>query len=217
MKFFNNKNIVINKCYKCNKNITNIDKQEICEKCKKIFHKNCINENKNKNILCINCEKNINLNLSKIDNYFNQHKLINNKIEKSKEINKNNNNNILSQDYNIYIKISQKINKSLKPILSYNGHIKLPKTLTSKQKEILLKSLYRGLEVKGIKFNDDLIYLDNDCPEIMNNTLLENGIKEISTYIKKIYNTFKNNSRKGIYGPLKIIEDPIYYKFNKNK
>ena len=57
--------------------------------------------------------------------------------------------------------------------------MKLPKQLNTFQKQILKKSLFRALEVKNIKFNDDLIYLDKDCPESMNNSLLEQDIKEI--------------------------------------
>ena len=87
--------------------------------------------------------------------------------------------------------------------------MKLPKQLNTFQKQILKKSLFRALEVKNIKFNDDLIYLDKDCPESMNNSLLEQDIKEISLYNKEIYYKFKERSRKGEYAPIEIIDDPI--------
>ena len=51
--------------------------------------------------------------------------------------------------------------------------MKLSKQLNPIQKEKMKKSLFRALEVKNITFNDDLVYIDKDCPESMNNSLLE--------------------------------------------
>ena len=71
------------------------------------------------------------------------------------------------------------------------------------------KSLFRALKTKNIIFNDDLIYLDEDCPESMNNSLLEHDIKEIAPYNKETYYKFKEKSRNGEYAPIEIIDDPI--------
>ena len=47
-----------------------------------------------------------------------------------------------------------------------------------------MKSLFRDLEAKGIEFNDDLVYIDKDCPKEMNNSLLESSIQILNdTYL----------------------------------
>ena len=79
----------------------------------------------------------------------------------------------------------------------------------TKKIERMMTSLFRALQVKGITFNDDLVYMDPDCPAKMNNSLLETGINEISPYNKKIYYSFKERSRKGEYAPVEVIDDPI--------
>jgi hypothetical protein len=86
---------------------------------------------------------------------------------------------------------------------------RLPMKLTTKQKEVLQKSILHANLVKGITFNDDLCYTDPDCTKEMNNTQSEPGVNKLSQYNKLIYYSFKEKSRKGEYAPLEIIEDDI--------
>ena len=80
---------------------------------------------------------------------------------------------------------------------------------TSKElAEKSMKSLFRGLEAKGINFSDDLVYLDPDCPKEMNNSLLESSIQQLNASNKKKYYKFKEQSRIGIYAPVEVVDDP---------
>ena len=206
----------LKKCFKCNK-IIEIKNNNIicqCEKCKNYFHQNCFNAEKTNNkILCSSCENIINQNFqsTKINDFFKSKKFLGQKREKEKE--KENKLNLsIKEDFEIYTTITKEIFKKPKRnnnLKTKDGKIRLPKQINTMQKEKMKKSIFRALEAKNIKFNDDLIYLDEDCPESMNNSLLEQNIKEISKYNKTIYYKFKERSRKGEYAPIKIIDDPI--------
>ncbi len=215
----------IKKCFKCNKNIevnnNNNNNNNInnnicqCEKCKNYFHEKCFyNEKSNKKILCSQCENLISKTIqsTKINDFFKTKKFLGTKrdSEKKKEIEKNINLSI-KEDFEIYTTITKEIftkSNNKNPILK-DGKMKLPKILSNYQKEIMKKSLFRALKTKNIIFNDDLIYLDEDCPESMNNSLLEHDIKEIAPYNKETYYKFKEKSRNGEYAPIEIIDDPI--------
>jgi hypothetical protein len=93
-----------------------------------------------------------------------------------------------------------------------SGKLKLPKELNIHQKMILQSSLYRALKVKGIEFDDDLIFNDPECPPEMNDSSLEIGIQKISNYNKEIYYKFKRRSKVGEYPPLEIVDDQIQVK-----
>ncbi len=86
--------------------------------------------------------------------------------------------------------------------------IRLPKKMSKEMTEKSMKSLFRGLEAKGINFSDDLVYLDSDCPKEMNNSLLESSIQQLNASNKKKYYKFKEQSRKGIYAPVEVVDDP---------
>lgn len=194
-------------CFKCKKSLSKQGEISTCEKCKNEFHVNCFRVNEHEKIVCDTCEKKISfaLRATKISDYFKTEKqMLGNKRSKSKE----NIDKVVENDLDIYKTISKTI---LKDNNSKNkgGHMKLPKTLNKKQKEKMMTSLFRALQVKNITFNDDLIYLDSDCPSTMNNSLLEPGIQSISDYNKKIYNAFKTRSRQGIYAPVEVIDDPV--------
>ena len=193
-------------CFKCKEKISEKNICQ-CEKCKNIFHIKCFSNENNNKILCEPCEKRINKTYlsTKINDFFKtkkQNTYLGNKRE-NKILN-----STIKEDFKIYTTITKEIYNS-KSIIFNDGKMKLPKQLNTFQKQILKKSLFRALEVKNIKFNDDLIYLDKDCPESMNNSLLEQDIKEISLYNKEIYYKFKERSRKGEYAPIEIIDDPI--------
>ncbi len=83
------------------------------------------------------------------------------------------------------------------------------KQLPIKKVEELKENLKNALIFKSIDFNDDLTFLDSDCPESMNNSKLEPGIQKMSSYNKSIYYKFKQRTRKGEYPGLEIIEDTI--------
>lgn len=190
----------LKKCGSCKEIISTENKAE-CEKCKKLFHTGCFTKDK---IVCEECEKKISVALraTKISDYFKTEKFLGQKREKDK-INQD-----IKSDFDIYQKISEKVSKTLKNP-NRDGHMKLPKQLSKKQKEIMMKSLFRALQVKNIQFNDDLVFIDKDCPSEMNNSMLESGINPISAYNKKIYEAFKERSRKGEYAPVEVIDDPI--------
>ena len=199
-----------NKCAKCRRDMTNKEDIQQCEKCKGDFHSRCFGNTENEKIICDECEKKITVALraTKISDYFKSTKLLGNKRAKSKD----KINDMIQKDFDIYQTISQKLSTEASSIpsgSSHDGHIKLPKNLNKKTKERMMTSLFRALQVKGITFNDDLVYMDPDCPAKMNNSLLETGINEISPYNKKIYYSFKERSRKGEYAPVEVIDDPI--------
>jgi len=206
-------NEINKKCFKCNKKIDEKKKFSQCEKCKNFFHQNCFSKEKQSNkILCESCEKLINktLKTTKINDFFKSKKksFLNQKRENSKSLTKNLD-SIIKEDFKIYTTITKEIYSNNKNLIFTDGKMKLPKQLNELQKEKMKKSLFRALEVKNIKFNDDLVYIDKDCPESMNNSLLEQDIKEIAIYNKEIYYKFKERSRKGEYAPVEIIDDPI--------
>ena len=211
-----NKNIYFEKkdkkCFKCNKTLDEKESSCQCEKCGNFFHQKCFSiENPNSKILCQSCEILINntLKSTKINDFFKStKKYLSLKRDNSKSIDKKLE-SMIREDFNIYITITKEIYNTRKIAIFNDGKMKLPKQLNSIQKEKMKKSLFRALEVKNILFSDDLVYIDKDCPESMNNSLLEPDIKEIAYYNKEIYYKFKERSRKGEYPPVEIIDDPI--------
>lgn len=199
------------KCHKCKLDLSADSKTEQCEKCQGDFHIECFGNNVNGKILCEECEKKIKVALraTKISDYFKSEKLLGQKRAKSKD----KINSEIKKDFDLYQTISKKLSNdsssTQKNNTSRDGHMKLPKTLNRKQKDLMMTSLFRALQVKDITFNDDLVYLDPDCPQTMNNSLIETGIAEISNYNKKIYYSFKERSRKGEYAPIEVIDDPV--------
>jgi hypothetical protein len=95
--------------------------------------------------------------------------------------------------------------------------LRLPKELTSTQREILQKSLFRALQVKGIEFCDDLNFNDKECPPDKNDSSLEVGIQSISNYNKDIFYKFKVKSRKADYAPLEIVDDEIQVNISNSR
>ncbi len=163
-----------------------------CFKCQKDFHLKCFRKDskeiktKKSKIICDGCENSIQSKMKnmRISDFF--------KPEKNASALTYNQNSCLN-------------NKSK----SGEAKLKLPKDLTSTQREILQKSLFRALEVKGIEFCDDLNYNDKECPPEKNDSSLEVGIQSISNFNKDIYYKFKIKSRKAEYAPLEIVDDEI--------
>ena len=119
--------------------------------------------------------------------------------------------NLLNSETKREIQICVNINKAI------NAHnlpeicdvpIRLPRKMPKEMEERSMKSLFRGLEAKGIQFSDDLVYMDSDCPKEMNNSLLESSIQQFDSLNKKKYYQFKEQSRKGIYAPVEVVDDP---------
>jgi hypothetical protein len=108
--------------------------------------------------------------------------------------------------------IEKKSLKSSKNIKSSSANFKLGRKLSETQKSILKESLFRALYVKSINFNDDLCYIDKECPCELNNAANEPGIQAISDFNKKIYYKFKERTRRGEYPPLEIIDEEIQVK-----
>lgn len=214
------KPIEISQCNKCNKDIEDNGMTFNCEKCHLVFHKICFNQPNDKSasmkIVCSDCEMKISsvLKTTHIIDYFTNSKIVKN--TSIKDMNKANNKNNETttngkSDNNADVELLYKISKEIlieKPKQN-EGHIKLPKPLSQKKKDLLMKSLFRALTVKEITFNDDLVFLDSDCPKEMNNAYYEPGIPKISDYNKKIYYLFKEKSRIGEYAPVEVIDDPI--------
>ena len=119
--------------------------------------------------------------------------------------------NIMNIETKREIQICVNINKAIKaynvPEIC-NVPIRLPRKMPKEMAEKSMKSLFRGLEAKGIQFSDDLVYIDADCPKEMNNSLLENSIQQFDASNKKKYYKFKEQSRKGIYAPVEVVDDP---------
>jgi hypothetical protein len=86
---------------------------------------------------------------------------------------------------------------------------KLSKELTQEQRKLLHTSLFRALNVKSIKFMDDLCFLDPDCPPSMNDARKEPSIQLISNYNKEIYYKFKEKTRIGDYPSIEVIDDEV--------
>lgn len=187
-------------CFKCKKKLVS-DIIKNCEKCHQNFHLKCF-KNKDTKIVCFDCEKQISnkIQTTKISNFFKTTKISIQNKDKSK----------LNSDFKVYTTITEKImNGTGLPKVKCEGKLKLPKMVNDDNKKLMMESLFRALEVKKITFNDDLVYLDEDCPRDMNNAKLEPGIGEMSEYNKKIYESFKERSRKGIYAPIEVVDDEV--------
>ena len=223
-------------CHKCNKQIKDKDLSSTCEKCKNIFHaETCFitnnQNNKNNNskqkkiehkILCEKCEKLISneMHTTKISDFFKSKKFIGNKrnyddkdkkdinkIQKINEDKKSGLNSETKREIQICVNINKAIKENQSPEIC-NVPIRLPRKMSKQIEEKSMKSLFRGLEAKGIEFNDDLVYIDKDCPKEMNNSLLESSIQILNEQNKKKYYKFKEKSRKGIYAPVEVVDDP---------
>ena len=190
------------------------------------YNKKNIKQKIEQKIICDKCEKFISNEMytTKISDFFKAKKFINNKrnlddkekkdtyIYKNTKIkNETSQNNGLNSETKREIQICVNINKAIKekqkPEIS-NIPIRLPRKMPKKVEEKSMKSLFRALEAKGIEFNDDLVYIDKDCPKEMNNSLLESSIQILNEQNKKKYYKFKEKSRKGIYAPVEVVDDP---------
>ena len=135
----------------------------------------------------------------KISDFFKAKKFINNKrnldekeknnylYKNSKTKNDNTQKSGLNSETKREIQICVKINKAIKEKQNpevCNVPIRLPRKMPKEIEEKSMKSLFRGLEAKGIEFNDDLVYIDKDCPKEMNNSLLESSIQILNEQSK---------------------------------
>jgi hypothetical protein len=102
-----------------------------------------------------------------------------------------------------------------KKLISYYPKFILFKPIEEKKMEILKKKFLQALLIKNIEFSDDLKYLDEDCPESMNNSCLEPGIQKMSSENKKIFYKFKEFTRQGDYPGLEIFEDKFQVIINR--
>jgi hypothetical protein len=194
----------------------------------------CYERKKDYKILCEKCEKLISreMHTIKISDFFKAKKLLGNKrskkekekdddtytsttkskmSEEDEKVNNSTSSNLLNNETKREIQICVNINKAI------NAHnlpeicdvpIRLPRKMPKEMAERSMKSLFRGLEAKGIRFSDDLVYIDSDCPKEMNNSLLESSIQQFDSLNKKKYYQFKEQSRKGIYAPVEVVDDP---------
>lgn len=195
-------------CQRCNKQLIYKKSQSKCEKCHLVYHNHCLKGDK---IICGNCEQSIieAFKTLKLSDYFQTNakpSLFQIKSPKETKL------KLKNKEYKLMLKLSN--DSFFKSYLSKKrqrneGKLKLPKALSNKQKESMQKSLYRALTVKNIVFSDDLVFLDKDCPIELNNSLLEPSIQKMSLYNTQIFKKFKMQSRKGEYGPIKIIDDSI--------
>ena len=144
-----------------------------------------------------------NNNKNNIDNNFETQKGENNEYNSDL----NNLNSETKREIQIYVNINRAIKEKQIPEIC-NVPIRLPKKMSKQMEEKSLRSLFRGLEVKGIEFNDDLVFIDKDCPKELNNSLLESSIQQLNEQNKKKYYKFKEKSRKGIYAPVEVVDDP---------
>ena len=225
-------------CHKCNKIIKDKSSISTCEKCKNVFHSDtCFinikgNNIKEHKILCEKCEQLISkeIHTTKISDFFKAKKFlgykrinkdkddelytsttkskISEEDEKSIDISSSNS---INKETKREIQICVNINKAIKAYTHpeiCDVPIRLPRKMTKEMEEKSMKSLLRGLEAKGIHFSDDLVYIDFDCPKEMNNALLESSIQQLNPSNKKKYYKFKEQSRKGIYAPVEVVDDP---------
>ena len=140
-------------------------------------------------------------------NYDDKDKKDINKIQKINEDKKSGLNSETKREIQICVNINKAIKENQSPEIC-NVPIRLPRKMSKQIEEKSMKSLFRGLEAKGIEFNDDLVYIDKDCPKEMNNSLLESSIQILNEQNKKKYYKFKEKSRKGIYAPVEVVDDP---------
>ena len=214
----NNKKI----CHKCNKEIKNKALISTCEKCKNIFHSDsCFvnsktnnNSGKDHKILCEKCEKLIGYKRLKDkekddDLYTSTTKSkISEEDEKSMDVSSSNSINYeTKREIQICVNINRAINEYNQPEIC-EVPIRLPRKMPKEMAEKSMKSLLRALEARNINFSDDLVFIDNDCPKEMNNALLESSIQQLNPSNKKKYYKFKEQSRKGIYAPVEVVDDP---------
>jgi len=218
----------ISMCEKCK----NTFHSDTCFVNYKLINTNNIKKKECK-ILCEKCEKFISneMHVTKISDFFKSKKFIGykrlnkdkdkdddtsttkSKISEEEEKNSDisSSSSILNSETKREIQICVNINKAIK---EYNlpeicdVPMRLPRKMTKEMAEKSMKSLFRGLEAKGIQFSDDLVYLDEDCPKEMNNSLLESSIQQLNASNKKKYYAFKEQSRKGIYAPVEVVDDP---------
>ena len=168
-----------------------------CIRCKKDYHKKCFEKTQKKNEknnsakklnvielenndICLLCHEGIKTEIknTKISDYFKTSKKKPNFFN-TKKITENNSIIIFDFDQN---------NKSS---VSFYPKFILWKPLEEQKMEILKKKLLQALLIKNIEFSDDLKYLDEDCPESMNNSGLEPGIQKMSLENKKTFYKFK--------------------------
>jgi len=178
-------------------------------------------------ILCGKCEKIISneMHTTKISDFFKSKKFIGYKrnVEDKDNINNNKliNPKIIKNDITINTDINSETKREIQICVNINKAInekqlpeickvpiRLPRKMSKEVEEKSMKSLFRALEAKGIEFNDDLVYIDKDCPKEMNNSLLESSIQILNDENKKKYYKFKEKSRKGIYAPVEVVDDP---------
>ena len=111
------------------------------------------------------------------------------------------------REIQICVNINRAINEYNQPEIC-EVPIRLPRKMPKEMAEKSMKSLLRALEARNINFSDDLVFIDNDCPKEMNNALLESSIQQLNASNKKKYYKFKEQSRKGIYAPVEVVDDP---------
>ena len=212
-------------CEKC-KNIFHSDSCFINSKNNNI-------EGKEHKILCEKCEKLISkeIHTTKISDFFKAKKLIGYKRfkekekdddlytsttkskiseedEKSMDVSSSNSINYeTKREIQICVNINRAINEYNQPEIC-EVPIRLPRKMPKEMAEKSMKSLLRALEARNINFSDDLVFIDNDCPKEMNNALLESSIQQLNASNKKKYYKFKEQSRKGIYAPVEVVDDP---------
>ena len=211
-----------NKCNKCKNVLPPNTNYKTCEKCQLKYHDFCFRKGllsplKSNKILCYNCETKINNQFKNtiITDYFKQNNnFLQNKREKSKEDNDAFDFEIdeIQRDFDIFSVVSFAISSSSMSTINKtqnDPHLKLPRTSSKSILFTSQKSLFRALETKNIIFSDDLMYPYADCPKRLNNALLQPNIQTLSKYNKNIYYKFKESSRRGIYGPVEVVDDPI--------
>lgn len=119
-------------------------------------------------------------------------------------------NSIHSYSSNSFLDKKKKNKKNNSDNSNYtSAKFKIGRQLTEIQKTTLKESLFRALYVKNINFNDDLCYVDKECPIDLNNAENEPGIQTISDYNKIIYYKFKERTRRGEYPPIEVIDEEI--------
>ena len=106
-------------------------------------------------------------------------------------------------------KVGKKARSTFAPPKNSGLKFKLPNPSNDEklQKEVK-ESLYKAFLAKGLTFDDDLSFPDEDCPPSMNDASLEPILQKLplSNYI--VFRKFKEMTRKGEYSLLFIINDP---------